>query len=77
MRNEYHMFVASPVPLIRKKYIIQKLRECNAFSPETAVTFEQAGIVNPHLFGRVNQVLINQRVLGKCGEKYYLTQCNN
>ena len=72
MRKEYYMFVAAPVPLIRKK-----LRECNAFSPETAVTFVQAGIVNPHMFGRVNQVLIKQRVLGKCGEKYYLTQCNN
>ncbi|MBD5104813.1 MAG: hypothetical protein HDT47_08130 [Ruminococcaceae bacterium] len=65
------MFVA-PVPLIRKNHIIKKLRECKAFSPETAVTFEKAGIINPHMFKRVNYAMIEQGILVQCGEKYYL-----
>ena len=65
------MFFA-PVPLIRKKRIIEKLRQCKAFSPETAVTLEKAGVINPHMFKRVTQVMINQGTLVQCGEKYYL-----
>ena len=62
----------APVALIRKKRIIEKLWECKAFSPETAVTFEKAGIINPHMFKRVTQVMIKQGTLVQCGEKYYL-----
>lgn len=65
------MFVA-PVPLIRRNYIIKKLRKCKAFSSETAVTFEEAGIINPHMFKRVTQVMIKQGILVQCGEKYCL-----
>lgn len=65
------MFVA-PVPLIRKKHIINKLRECKAFSPETAVTFEKAGVINPHMFKRVTHIMTKQGTLVQCGEKYYL-----
>lgn len=65
------MFVA-PVPLIRRNYIIKKLRKCKAFSPETAVTFEEAGVINPHLFKGVNCAMIRQGTLVQCGEKYYL-----
>ena len=56
------MFVA-PVPLIRKNHIIKKLRECKAFSPETAVTFEKAGVINPHMFKRVTHVMTKQGTL--------------
>lgn len=34
-------------PLIRRNDGICKLRKCGALSPETAVTFQQAGIINP------------------------------
>lgn len=64
---------AAPVPLIRKKHIINKLRECKAFSPETAVTFEKAGVINPHLFKGVTRVMTKQGTLVQCGEKYYLS----
>ena len=64
---------ASPALLIRKKHIVEKLRECKAFSPETAVTFEKAGIINPHMFKRVNYALIEQGILVQYGEKYYLS----
>ena len=33
-----------PVPLIRKRMIMKKLRMCGAFSPETARTPEEAGL---------------------------------
>lgn len=65
------MFVA-PVPLIRRNYIIKKLRKCKAFSSETAVTFEEAGIINPHMFKGVNHAMIRHGALVQCGEKYYL-----
>ncbi len=41
-----------PIPLIRKKLIIKKLTECNAFSEETAKTFSEAGIINPNGFNK-------------------------
>lgn len=63
---------AAPALLIRKKHIINKLRECKAFSPETAVTFEKAGIINPHMFKRVTHAMTKQGTLVQCGEKYYL-----
>lgn len=66
------MIVVAPIPLIRKKHIIQKLKKCSAFSPETAITFEKAGVINPNMFKRVADVMIRQGILGKCGEKYYL-----
>ena len=47
-----------PIPLIRKKLIIKKLTECNAFSEETAKTFSEAGIINPNGFHNVNEKLI-------------------
>ena len=62
-----------PIPLIRKRLIIKKLTECNAFSEETAKTFTEAGIINPNGFKKVNDVLEKQKVLIRTKEnKYYL-----
>ena len=66
------MFAFAPVPLIRKNYIKKKLTECKAFSPDTAVTFEKAGILNPNMFMGVTNVMIKRGILVKYGEKYYL-----
>ena len=62
-----------PIPLIRKKHIIKKLTECNAFSEKTAKTFKEAGVINPNKFNMVTKRLINQNVIAKTKDnKYYL-----
>ena len=64
-----------PIPLIRKNYIIKKLTESNAFSEKTAKSFSEAGIINPNGFNRINERLINQKVLVKTKDgKYYLNK---
>lgn len=64
-----------PIPLIRKKLIIKKLTECNAFSEETAKSFGEAGIINPTGFNKINEILIKQKVLTKTKDgKYYLNK---
>ncbi len=64
-----------PIPLIRKKLIIKKLTECNAFSEETAKSFSEAGIINPNGFKKINEKLIEQKVLVRTKEgKYYLNR---
>ena len=45
------------MPLMRRKYIVRKLKACGAISPATARSFEEAGIINPHRFMRVTKVL--------------------
>ena len=51
-----------PIPLIRKKMIIKKLIECNAFSEKTAKTFLEAGIINPNGFNKINEKLIKEKL---------------
>ena len=64
-----------PIPLIRKNLIIKKFTECNAFSEETAKTFEEAGIINPNGFNKINERLIKQKVLVRTKDgKYYLNK---
>ena len=64
-----------PIPLIRKKLIIKKLTECNAFSEENAKTFSEAGIINPNGFNKVTEKLIKQKILVKTKDgKYYLNK---
>ncbi len=52
-----------PVPLIRKKHIIKKLLGAGAVSPEKAVTFAQAGIMNPDGFRAVTRRLTKHGVI--------------
>ena len=61
-----------PIPLIRKKHIINKLLRCNAVSAENAVTFQQAGIINPFGFSLVTKRLIQQGILCQIEDKFYL-----
>ena len=67
------MSLFPPIPLIRKKIIIKKLIESNAFSKETAKTFKEAGIINPNGFNKITEKLIKEKVLVKTKDgKYYL-----
>lgn len=66
------MPMAVPVPLIRRNYIIRKLRRAGAVSPQTAVTFKEAGIINPSWFPMVTEVMLGRGLLGQAGERYYL-----
>lgn len=61
-----------PVPLIRRNYVLNKLRKAGAVSPETAVTFGEAGIINPTGFPGVTRMMIRTGLLGQAGDKYYL-----
>lgn len=62
----------APVPLIRRNHIIDRLRKAGALSPETAVTFREAGVINPDGFRRVTGMMIRTGLLGQAGERYYL-----
>ncbi len=61
-----------PVLLMRKKHIISKLEKMNAVSKENAVTFKEAGIINPNGFHKFTLRLVEQGILRSYGDKYYL-----
>ena len=62
-----------PVLLLRRKIIIKMLTESKAFSEESAVTLEDAGVFNPHAFKRLNAILVDRGVLGVTSDdRYYL-----
>lgn len=68
------MFVP-PIPLIRKRRIIKKLTESRAFSAETAVSFKEAGIINPNAFQRITRKLVNDNIIRTAdNNKYYLVR---
>lgn len=59
-------------PLIRRKYVIRKLRRCGALPPETAVTFQQAGIISPNGFRRVTRMMVRRALLAQVEDRFYL-----
>ncbi|MDE6031984.1 MAG: hypothetical protein K2G32_10225 [Oscillospiraceae bacterium] len=62
-----------PIPLIRRNHIVRQLKKRDAFSEQTAVTLEEAGVINPNAFSRINDVLVKQGVLSRAdGQRYYL-----
>ena len=61
-----------PIPLIRKNRIVKMLLKKNAVSEENAVTFREAGIINPNRFQMITLRLVEQGVLHQIGNKYYL-----
>lgn len=67
------MGFVGPVPIIRRNYIIRRLKKCGAVSEQTAKTLEAAGVFNPRAFPRVNDVLVRQGILAKTADgRYYL-----
>ena len=58
------MFVPMTPPLlVRKKRIINRLRDAGAVSPDKAVTLSEAGIVNVNAFPRLTKRLEEQGVI--------------
>lgn len=52
-----------PVPMIRRNYILRKLRKCGADCPERAVTLREAGVFNPDGFPLVTRRMISQSLI--------------
>lgn len=62
-----------PVPLIRRNYILRKLRKCGADRPERAVSFREAGVFNPDGFRGVTRRMIRQSLICTVdGVRYFI-----
>ena len=65
----------SAAQTLRKKLIVDGLRECGAFSPETAKTLEEAGVPNPDDFREYTELLADRGIIYKTpGGKYYVNR---
>ena len=45
----------APIPLIRRKHILNCLRKCGATSKETAKTLSDADVINPNAFKAITK----------------------
>lgn len=62
-----------PIPLIRKKHIVKRLKRCGAVSESTAKTLTEAGVINPDAFVRVTEKLLRDHIIVKTADdQYYL-----
>jgi len=59
---------------LRKKMILTALKACGAFSPETALTLEEAGVENPSGFPGFTEDLVGFDILGKTKDGRYWIQ---
>lgn len=67
--------VFPPVLLLRKRIILKRLTECNAFSEESAVALKAAGVFNPDAFKRLNTILVTRGILGLTPDgRYYVNK---
>ena len=67
------MIFVPPLPLIRRKVIVKKLRNCGAVSAETAKTLAEAGIINPNIFPGVTERMIKKGTINRTTDgKYYV-----
>lgn len=70
--------ISSPVLLLRKKIIIEKLTKAGAISEATAKTLEEANVFNPRAFQRLTQNMVKEGILGITNnKKYYLKKTEN
>lgn len=61
--------------LMRRGMIIKKLTKCGAFSEESSVSFEQAGVFNPNAFQRLTKRMVKMNILTQTKDgKYYLNK---
>ncbi len=59
--------------MLRQKMILQKLKECQAVSRESAKTLEEAGVLHPNAFLKVVDDLVNKGQLIKTDtQKFYV-----
>ena len=62
-----------PIPLIRKRLIQKKLRECGATSEQTAKTLAEAGVINPDGFRRITERLVETESIHRTEDgRYYI-----
>ena len=65
----------SPALLMRKKIILKKLKQNGAISEETAKTLEEVGVFNPNAFSKLNDKLVQDKILVRTkNDKYYLNK---
>lgn len=60
-----------PVALIRKKHIIKQLKKHGAVSESTAITFNEADIINPDKFKAVTKTMLNRNILAKTADGHF------
>ncbi len=62
-----------PIPLIRKRVIVHRLRACGATSAETATTLAEAGVINPNAFKRITERLVRTDAIHRTPDgRYYV-----
>ncbi len=67
------MPIFPPIPLIRIRTILNKLRACGATSAETACTLRDAGVINPDAFKRITEQLVERNIIHRTEDgKYYI-----
>ena len=61
----------SSVFALRRKMIVEALRDAGAISPETARALEDTGLENPDMFAEYTQQLVDMKVIGKTADSMY------
>ena len=61
----------SSVFALRRKMIVEALRDAGAISPETARALENTGLENPDMFAEYTQQLVDMKVIGKTADSRY------
>ena len=62
-----------PIPLIRMREIGRRPTACGATSKETAKTLAEAGVINPHAFKRITDLLVGMEVIHRTSDgRYYV-----
>lgn len=63
----------SSVFALRRKMIVEALRDAGAISPETARALEDTGLENPDMFAEYTRQLVDMKVIGKTADgRYYV-----
>lgn len=56
---------------LRRKMIVEALRDAGAISPGTARALEDTGLENPDMFAEYTQQLADMKVIGKTADSRY------
>ena len=58
---------------LRRKLILEALKDAGADSPETAKALTDTGLVNPDMFAEYTRQLVDMEVIGKTADgRYYV-----
>jgi predicted transcriptional regulator len=62
-----------PIPLIRKRVIMERLQACGAVSEQTAKSLAEAGVLNPDWFRRITERLVKAGCIHRTADgRYYV-----